>query len=169
MTNAPTIDITQWFLVAAALALAPVLFSLRGAPPGRGDVIEVSRVFITANKRDLSCALPGPPRGYHCRYLQPDQLAAEDSTAALLQPFKAIDGRMFLVADPFAARAPARRNAEDFPLGKTGAPRPWFVKLCRLRLIRQVPAAYVRYNSGAPWSPTRDLWIAEVISCEVKG
>ncbi|MFI5308560.1 MAG: hypothetical protein ACHQ53_14470 [Polyangiales bacterium] len=164
-----TRDVSQWLLVAAALGLAPWLFSMRGSPPGPGSVIEAALTLITADKNDLSCALLAPPRGYRCGYVQPGVVAQAEVSSALLQPFLSLDRQMFLLPSLFAERNVARRYLDELPLRRPREQLRRFTARCRLRLVTRVASAFVRFGPNAPWGPAPPLFIADVLSCRVEG
>jgi hypothetical protein len=159
----------QWLLVASALAVAPVLFGLRGSPPRAGGVMEATLTLVTADKHDLSCALEVSIGGHRCDYPRPPATPGRPVTGAGLQPFVALDGTMFLVANLFGEPAVARRYAQEPPQRKARAQLRRFTARCRLHLLQQVDTAFVRFGPSAAWGPVPKLWVAEPLECRVSG
>ncbi len=161
-------DRLQWLLLAVALVLAPGLFSLRGHPPAAGSLVEAALTLITADRDDLSCALSADIGRYRCRFHRPGGPPAS-AGAGVLQPFVSLDGVMYLVPDLFAQPALAARYWQEPPAGKSRQALRRFTASCRLRLLRQVDAVYVRFGPAAAWGPVPSLWVAEALSCRVSG
>jgi len=159
----------QWVLVVAAVAIAPVLFSLRGSALGPGSVVEVPLTLITADKHDLSCAFEAEVAGQRCEYLRPFAPTPIDPTKSPLQPFLSLDRQMFLIAGLFAEPNVARRYAEELPEGVPRERLRRFTARCRLKLLAGVAGAFVRFGPGAAWGAAPPLHVAQVLSCRVEG
>ena len=159
----------QWLLVIAALALAPILFSVRGSALGPGSVIEVPLSLVTADKQDLSCAFAAEVAGYRCGFVRPFVPGPVDAGKPPLQPFVSLERQMFLIPGLFAEPNLSRRYVAELPAGVPRERLRRFTARCRLELLRGVAGAFVRFGPDAPWGMAPPLYVARVLSCRVEG
>jgi hypothetical protein len=159
----------EYWLLLAALLVAPLLWRARGHGLEPGSVVDADLTLITADKHDLSCALDLDVAGHRCRNRAPARAWDGAAPTSRLQPFVTINGTMFLIAELFEQREIAQRYGRELPDRRARSDYRRFTARCRLKLLRWVQSAQVQFGPDAPWAPAPPLWVAEPLSCRVIG
>ena len=159
----------EWWLVAAAAVVAVPLWLWRGSEVGPGTVIDAPISLITADKHELSCALPDSIGHYRCAFRMPDETWPEaPAPAETLTQYLTTERRLLLVPGLFERPEIAARYASEPPQGKRPSRLRRFVAQCKLRLVTKVPWVYTRWARRGNWDHSGAAWVAEPLGCTTR-
>jgi hypothetical protein len=151
----------EWILAAATGLLSVVLFTARGRPAARGEVIDGPITIVPADANRLECALSRAVGRYRCAYREKDaRWVPEPESMMRMAPYLTQDRTLYLVPGLFdvtSVRLFASRRG----------PNDRFVARCKLRLVERVTDFAIRFQPDGPWEPRKDpVWLAEPVSCD---
>jgi hypothetical protein len=145
------------------------LWYWRGSGLGPGTIVEAPLSLITADKHELSCALPTAVGRYKCAFRAPDEAWPEPAAPAdTLTQYLTTDRRLMLVPGLFEQREIAARYAEEPPQGVRLRQLRRFIATCKVRLVRKVPWVYTRWSRRGNWDESGAAWVAEPLGCSLR-
>jgi hypothetical protein len=156
---------SEWLLVIAALAIAGLLWNVRGRGPRAGDVVDAPLTLTTADRDQLACALDRPVGPWRCAFTASGQPAG---VSRPLAPYLTTTRALYLIPGLFEQPALAARLREEPPEDRPPESLRRFVALCRVRLREPVDAVRVRWASRSAFGPEERAWAAEPLDCKVE-
>ena len=160
---------SEWLLVIAALAIAGVLWNLRGRGPRAGDVVDAPLTLTTADRDQLACALERAVGPWRCAFGgSGDEEPGRSAGGPLLAPYLTTTRALFLVPALFEQPALAARVRQEPPEDRPPETLHRFVAHCRLRLRERVEGVRVRWAPQSPFGPDESAWVAEPLDCAVE-
>ena len=138
-------------------------------------VIDAPITLVPADKSDLACSLSQETDGYRCAFngrADTDTWPDLDPTNAehrkkMLAPYKTLDDTLFLIPGLFEEPAVAERYADEGPRRLPRDKQDRFTAQCKLKLVKEVQGALVRWAPTGAWQGPHKVWIGEVSECRV--
>lgn len=155
-------------MVAAAVALGAVLFSLRGSGYQVGDVVDAPLTLTPQDRYNLSCALARPVAGFGCAFPATAEAKPRPlERAAVLAPYVTTDRRLFLVPGLFE-RPELVQYLESLKRKPRKLRDQRFTARCKLRLLERAGDVSVRFGKRQSWGKPTDVWVAQAESCSIR-
>ena len=157
----------EWLLVIAGIAVAGLLWNLRGRPARAGDVVDARITLTTADRDQVGCALDRTVGPWRCAFASTGETVPA-GPAGTLAPYLTTTRVLYLVPALFHQGAVAARTLQEPPEDRAPGTLGRFVAHCQLRLHDRVDGVRVRWVTAAAFGPPEAAWAAEPVDCRIE-